>query len=217
MALAQFSLFHGLSQDVLELLERGCTGQTFARSVLLFDIGDPVDGLYMVQSGCVKLYAMSKDGREHILSVHGAGESLAEWSVFLEAHTVSARSLETSRILMVNKNALLGGLRADGPLAMRLMGAMASHADHAVNTIVDLTLRSARERLCHHLEMLVDASRPGAQTVTLKTSHANLASMLGLTAETLSRSLRQLSIEGVVSLAGRRRIVIKDLARLKAT
>jgi CRP/FNR family transcriptional regulator len=142
---------------------------------------------------------------------------VAEWSVFLPDHTVSARSLETSRILLVNKVALLGGLRADGPLAMRLMGAIASHTDNAVNTIVDLTLRSARERLCHHLEMLVDASRPGAQTVTLKTSHANLASMLGLTAETLSRSLRQLSVEGVLSTVGRRRIVIKDVARLRAT
>ena len=77
-----FPFFAGLDEATYnELLAQGQT-RHYAKDETLFLDGEPCKGLFLVQSGLVKIYKLSESGREQILAVQRPGDSVAELPLF---------------------------------------------------------------------------------------------------------------------------------------
>ena len=215
--LTRFPLFSGLSIEDADRLGGAVHTRRFRSGQEIFHEGDDVQGFYLVREGTVKVFKVSSAGNEQVLAVVTSGNSFAEAAVFQMArYPASAQAIEESSLLFVERNGLLQQLRRDPDLALRMLAGMAIKLHSLVRLVEDLTLRDARGRLCRYLLNLgtEDEGQPQWR-VQLPVRQALLARMLGLTGETLSRTMKTLRDEGFIETEGRGHLVILDPNGLK--
>ena len=77
-------LFAGLTGDDLDLLGTVCRGRDYRRGEILFEQGEQASGFYVIDSGKVKIYKLSPDGKERILHIVQPGHTFAEAAIFAD-------------------------------------------------------------------------------------------------------------------------------------
>lgn len=216
MDLARFPLFSGLTPADAAALELHCSMVRLPAGSQIFDEGDPARSIYLVHKGMVKIYKLNPRGQEQILAVVPPGQTFAEAAVFMGGkYPASTQCLEDSELISVEREALLRLMKNDPEVALRMMAGMAMKLRRLVSLVEDLTLRDARARLARYLASLVDIPS-GACVVKMPTQQNVLARLLGLTSETLSRTLKTLREEGVLGAHKGRQLEVLDVAALRA-
>ena len=81
-ALRKVPLFSSLSDTEMGSLVARAMPRQFGQGELIFAEGDPCQGLYVIESGAVRIFKTSAGGREQVLTVEGPGGSIAELPVF---------------------------------------------------------------------------------------------------------------------------------------
>jgi CRP/FNR family transcriptional regulator, nitrogen fixation regulation protein len=188
---------------------------TFARNSEIYGEGEPADYLYKVVSGTVRTSKILADGRRQIGSFYLAGDVFG-----LEVgdeHAFSAEAITESKVLVVRRNALIGLAARDGEVA-RQMWTLAGHELARVQDHILLLVKTAQERV---VGFLLEMARraPGGNTVELPMSRQDIADYLGLTIETVSRTLTMLEHDGAIELPTSRCVMLRKraaLARLNA-
>jgi len=209
--LKQSHLFSGTSEEDRKMLLSISKNRDFSRGELLFEEGQVADGFYVVVSGKVKVFKLSPDGRERILHVIHPGKSFADAAIFDDgAFPAFAMSIERSSLLFFPKDQFLGLLHQQPQLAINMIAGLARFLRNFATQIEDLTFRDVPARLAR---FLISECGKDSRQINLAVSKAQLASNLGTTSETLSRTLRKLADEGVIAVAGRT-INLIDLNRL---
>src|SRR5512146_2324420 len=95
--LAKIPLFADLSPESLDVLTQRIVQQHLEPGEVIFSEGHTCQGLYVVEAGLVKLYKVSKDGREQVLATHGPGQTLSELPIIDgDSHPFSAAALVES-------------------------------------------------------------------------------------------------------------------------
>jgi len=195
-------LFEGLPADALTQLLSIAREVSRPRRRTLFRQGDPCEGFYVVLDGMVRLFKSSADGREHVVEVIRPGQSFAEAAVFAGIDCpVSAETLEPSRLLFFPKAPYLAVLEARPQLLMGLVASLSVRMHQLVAKVERLTLCDARQRVAGFFSDVLATSPPPH---VLDVSKGTMAAQLGLTPETLSRTLATLQAEGVIAMDGRR-------------
>lgn len=209
--LKQCHLFAGTSAEDRQKLLSVTRTREFNRGELLFEEGQLADGFYVVVSGKVKVFKLSPDGRERILHVIHPGESFADAAIFADGNFPAfAMSIDKSMLLFFPKDQLLGLLHHHPQLAINMIAGLAGFLRNFATQIEDLTFREVPARLARYL---LSADHHGGGQVRLSVSKAQLASNLGTTSETLSRTLRKLADEELIEVQGRI-IRLLDIERL---
>ena len=102
--LARVPIFSGLSEDELSFLAKRTVPRRFSACETVFTEGEPCTGLYVVESGHVRIFKSSAGGREHVLSIEGPGASVAELPVFDGGnYPASATAIDHATLLFVSK------------------------------------------------------------------------------------------------------------------
>lgn len=207
--LRRLPYFASLAPAVLEGVAALARRRTANAGEVLFLEGEPCAGLFIVQSGRVKISRMSPEGREHILHFAGPGEAFNDVPVFdggLNPATVEA--ISASQLLVIPRSAMLELFERYPQLAQAVVAVLAARCRQLVAQIEDLSLRSVTARLAGLL--LDQADQPQTPPLT----RAQMAARLGTVREVISRSLRELEAEGYLRLEGTR-IVLLDGAGLR--
>lgn len=214
--LPRFSLFSGVEPSSLEVLEPALLKRQYAADNMVFQRGEPPNGFYLVLSGRAKVFRDSHKGQEQVLGFFGPGESFAEAALFQPGFPASSTTLAPTELLFVEKERFVARLGDHPDLAMKLLIGLSMKQRRLVNLIEDLTLRDARGRLCHYLSgLLPSPEEPGSITIKLPVPQATLAQLLGITEETLSRSLRTLRRDGVLHPRNKGHFVVEDIEKLR--
>jgi CRP/FNR family transcriptional regulator len=121
--------------------------------------------------------------------------------------------VEDSVCLLLPREPFTLALRQNHELCLELLGSFAQWVRHFVSLVEDIALRDAIGRVARYLAQHAD---PATGQVRLSPLKKHVASHLNLTAETLSRTLRRLTDEGVITSADGRTIVVEDPQRLTA-
>jgi len=212
-ALARSPLCEGLPDDCLQALARIAVVRTFNRDETIFMEGERAAGFHVLVRGSAKVYKLSADGREHILHVFGDGEPFGEAAVFSgEAFPAHATALSKATTLYFERSRFADLLSRRPELAMNMLATLAARLQRFASIIEDLSLKDVNARLARYLINL-STSQNSARRVTLDISKGQLASRLGTVAETLSRALRRLQEDNVISVE-RRNVAILDRERL---
>ena len=170
----------------------------------VFGEGEPADHVYKVVRGAVRGFRVLSDGRRQICDFYLPGDIFG-----IERgaeHRITAEAL-TDTVLVVGRRSALAH-ENDGATARRLwelaMIELGRSQDHALT----LGRRSAAERVAGFLVDMADRIGDG-EHVELPMSRQDIADYLGLTIETVSRTLTQLQISALIELAGCRSIHLR--------
>ncbi|MBI1779743.1 MAG: Crp/Fnr family transcriptional regulator [Proteobacteria bacterium] len=165
------------------------TLRTLAAGEALFRQGGAAFGIFAVEQGRVRLVRRTADDHEVTLHTARPGELFAEASLFSAKYQCEAVAPVASRVRVYPKLDVLAALREDPKLAERFLEALA-HQVHSLRARLEArNIRSARERVLQHLAL---SAGPDGRTVPLPGSLMNLASEIGLSHETLYRTLAAL-------------------------
>jgi CRP/FNR family transcriptional regulator, anaerobic regulatory protein len=181
----------------------------------IFDEADPAEYVYTITTGAVRVYKLLGDGRRQITGFLFAGDFLG--LTHNEAYAYSAEALMPTRLCRFPRRRLEALLAEIPHLEQRLL-AMASHELAAAQDQMMLLGRSRRatRRL---LPLDVDQlgmrhGRPG-DPVFLPMSRSDIADYLGLTTETVSRTVTLLKKQGLIELLDDKQIRLSRLSALR--
>lgn len=185
-----------------------------ARDAAIFAQEDEVAHVYKVVSGAVRVTRLLADGRRHIVAFYFAGELFG-----LEAgdtHQFSAEAVVASRIAFVRRAAVASETEQSDSVMWAIWRLMAKELGHAQDHALVLGRLNAEERVCAFLRDM--AARAGAgDSIDLPMSRTDIADYLGLTIETVSRTLTHMERQGVIRFSGARHIHLqggRTLARV---
>jgi CRP/FNR family transcriptional activator FtrB len=212
-AAVQLPLFAGLGPEAIERLVAGARSERLAAGTLLFSESERAKDVHVLLSGMVEI--SKHDGRRDcgVLMFTRGDIFMPAAALFEELYLVSGRALTPVRILLLRGDALRDEAMRNPQLAMRICQILSGQWRMAVRHVLDLKCRSAPERLAAFLLRLVDES-PFSDNAELPIPKRHLASRVGMTAETLSRTLQLLADNGL-HVRGNR-ILVKDRARIEA-
>jgi CRP-like cAMP-binding protein len=165
----------------------------------LFRQGDRAGAIFEVEHGRLRLVRHTVDSRLITLHTDRAGELCAEAALFSAAYQCEAIAAVASRVRVYPKRELLASLRADPLLAERFMAVLARQIHALRARLEERNIRSARERVLHHLALLAG---PDGRTMRLDGTLMDLAAELGLTHEVLYRTLAALERDGAIARTG---------------
>lgn len=211
--LRRLPLFREMSEETFGTLMQVSYAQNFPPALDLFSQGDPADFLHVIVDGRVELHS-EWNGRPTVMGmVQPVTAFILAACVRDGQYLMSARTITRARIVLIPAGDLRVAISHDPDFAMAAMDEMARNYRVMVRHAKNLKLRNARERLAAW--MLRESAYHGdALGFTLSVEKRRLASYLGITAESLSRSLRTLREDGL-RIDGAR-VTITDRARLVA-
>jgi CRP-like cAMP-binding protein len=218
-ALARASLFSGLSERELSFLLARVVSRKYFPGEIIFNEGEPCAGLYVVESGSIRIFKSSAGGREQVLSIEGPGGSVAELPVFDGGnYPASVVAIDNSVLLFVSKQDIHALCLAQPEVALKFLRVVGARLRRLVGIIEELSFTTVRSRLSAYLLRL--AQKEGKKTtqgveVTLPANNQELAAQIGTVRELISRNLSRLQAEGVLTVEGRS-VVIRDLNALES-
>jgi CRP/FNR family transcriptional regulator len=175
----------------------------------------PAKNIFNVTDGVVKIYKTMPDGRRQVTGFLFPGDFLG--LVHNESYAYSAETVTETKVCQFARSQLEALLAELPNLEQRLLG-MASHELAAAQDhMVLLGRKSATERVASFLLMLSKAAaRQGhsGNPVTVPMARADVADYLGLTVETVSRTLARLNLQHLVHLMGDKKVHLVDPAAL---
>jgi CRP-like cAMP-binding protein len=227
-------IFSELSEEEIETISKFSRLKTYNKGSMVFFDTEPYLGFCVVLEGMVKIYKISKDGREHILHLVDKFNTCAEVPLFENLGTVlikdfrypaNAMAMEDgTEIMLVPAGKFIELINSSAPLAMKMIAGFAKRLRHLNHHIESITLKDVSKRVAEFIlneynikqkSLRREISLP-PESIRLKISKYDLASYLGTILETLSRTFKKFHDEGIIEVSGRV-ITIKDLKRLKET
>jgi len=191
-------------------LELASTPLNFMRNETIFSEGEPAECIYKIESGCVRTYAMLKNGERQLLAFHVPGDCFGLED--RDLRTMSAEATTDSAILVVKRKALMTR-NGDAASMMRYLLDLTAEELRRTQRHNKLLLKGAQERVIGFL--LEMKERRGVETeIALHMTRRDIADYLGLTIETVSRTLSRLESEAAISLPTPWRIVLRVPAAL---
>jgi CRP/FNR family transcriptional regulator len=217
--LKKVPLFAGLTERELAFLAGRAVPLHAKAGELLFSEGEPCKGLYVIESGAVKIFKTSASGREQVLTIEGPGQSIAELPVFDGGnYPASTAAVEDATLLFVGKRDFQALCLEHPEVALKVLKVVGVRLRRLVDIIEELSFTTVRHRLAALLLRL--AKRKGVRTArgtefTITTSNQELASHIGTVRELVSRNLSRFQAEGVIKLEGKT-VIVHNMAALEA-
>ncbi|MGA9903389.1 MAG: Crp/Fnr family transcriptional regulator [Terriglobales bacterium] len=217
--LAKASIFSGLTESELSFITQRAVWRRHTAGEIIFSEGQPCSGLYVVETGHVRIFKSSANGREQVLSIDGPGSSIAELPVFDGgSYPASAAAIDDVRLLFVSKQDFQALCLAHPQVALKVLRVVGARLRRLVGIIEELSFTTVRHRFASFLLRL--AQKEGTRTdagveITLPVSNQELASQIGTVRELVSRNLSRLQGEGMLKIDGRK-LTICDLKAFEA-
>ena len=192
--------FGGLDDATLERLASASRLLRPAAGELVVHEGEPCRGFFAVRTGSVRVFRLAPDGRVQVLHRLGPGHTFAEAAVLnMGAYPASAEALEDgTEIVQIGAATFLALFDTDRRLPRIMIASMCGWMRTLLSRIEELSVHSAGARLARYLLDLPARDAEGGLEIELPTSKKEIAEMLGITPETLSRQLRRWDDQGVI-------------------
>mgnify|MGYP000873819029 FL=1 len=209
----QVPIFSSLTpEEKMEIVEIA-SSRSFEKGEMIYRAGDKGGTLFVLYTGKVKLFRLNPNGKEQVLRLVEPGEFIGELSLFSSLPLANnAQALEKTTMCMLQGQRLKDLMAKYPSIAFKVMDELSRRLEKAENQIEEISLSSVTKRVVKALLELAEDKNE----FFLPMTKGDLASQLGMTQETLSRKLAALQEEGLITLKGQRKIIIKDKKELEA-
>ena len=211
--LGSVPLFQHLDQAQLEALAGLARERRYLKGGIILSQGDPGDALFVIADGQVKVAVFGEDGREVILSVLTRGGVFGEMALLDdEPRSAHVIAMTEAVLFQLRREDFQARLRSSPDLGIALLRELSRRLRRADETITGMALLDVNGRIASLL--LEFAREEGGERITRKLTHATIGQMVGASRETVSRTMRSLVVQGVITVS-RREIVLKDRDQLR--
>jgi len=183
---------------------------SFARNSEIFGEREAAEYLYRVISGSVRSYKILSDGRRQVGGFYLPGDIFG--LEFADEHTLSAEAVTDAKVLVIRRSAITALSDRDPAIARGLFVLTGRELKRTQDHVL-LLVKSAQERVASFLLEMASRASSGS-SIELPMSRQDIADYLGLTIETVSRTLTHLENAAAIEVPTSRRIVLRDRAAL---
>ena len=201
--------------DVTALASRGRVRRFNANSTI-FHEGDAGDALYVVVDGRVRISRISGAGTEATLALVGKGDCFGEFALFdNKPRSASATAQQATRTFVVSREDFRDWIRSRPDAALALLETLSLRLRRTDEVVTDLVFLDLPHRLAKHLVTLATGLGDGAlRRPRLQVTQGELASMLGVSRESVNKQLNQFAREGWITIT-RGAVTIDDMQALR--
>lgn len=210
--LRRIALFRELSPHALDRVAQAAIRRTYAPEEHILCAGDPCEAAYFIASGEVRVYRLSPQGREQVLTQLGPGHAFNLAPLFQDACAASASAVALTEVTLYTllKNDLLRLIAEYPELAVALLRDFSGRLTHLTALVEDLALRTVRARLARFL-----LEQGDAQHMARGWTQDEIAAHIGTVRDVVGRTLRAFADAGLVEV-GRGRIALLDRSGLES-
>jgi len=170
----------------------------------IFSQGDPSDAVVYIQKGRVKLTIISKQGKEAVIAILGAGDFLGEACLTGQMIRVaSATAIVSTVVLRIEKDEMLRVLQKERALSGLFISYLLSRNMRIEEDLVDQLFNSSEKRLARTLLLLARYGKEGnPETVVPEIDQETLAEMIGVTRERVNFFMNKFRKLGFIDYNG---------------
>ena len=215
--LTKFNLFQKLSEKDLEYLCVNSAVERHSRRSIIFKAGVMENRVCMLFEGRLQGVDFTIDGREVGLYFVEPGDYSGELYVFDEGtQTEHLIALNASVVVLVSADAIRRVAKANPDIILSIGNKLASRVRQMATQRSLLSVPNVLQRVCTQIWLLIPDSHKGQRVeIDNLPTHMEIAIMLNLSRETITRVFQQLQKADIVNRKGQSRLAIEDLSRLK--
>ncbi|MFL7814265.1 MAG: Crp/Fnr family transcriptional regulator [Anaerolineales bacterium] len=211
-ALRENRYLQGLEERILAELADHTRLLSYEGEEIIFLEGQPCQGLYILDTGRVKIFKYSPAGREMIINVLDEGDTFNEVPVFDRAdNPVNVAAVLDTRVWLIEAEALRGVIAQHAQAAQQIIINLSQNLRMLVGKVAELSFYPVTVRLARLLRELPPGQLAGSGSERI--TQDDLASRVGTVREVVARSLKELENCGAIEVE-RGRIRILDEAKL---
>ena len=188
--------------------------KTFAKDVYIFEAETPTENVYILINGLVGIYGQTIGPRSLMFYTTGPNEVFGESALTRDVYGYTAKTSETSQVLIISREVFSQVAMNSPPLAGRLLKQVSERLAAAYAFSNQMVNGDVLVRLVTFLLTLDPLRTRQPLPFPFKGGHKTLAYMLGTTRETISDHLRKLRKDGLIDY-NRQTMTILDADRLK--
>jgi len=212
-------IFSSFNQEEITRVSSLIVRREYKKGELIILEGAGIESLVIVNSGRVKAYRNTSEGREHILYIFSEGDFFGEKNLLLnKAATYNAEALEDTGICTIHRKAFQELMREYPELSFKVMEELCNRLVRLENTIESMGTRNVELRVNSVLVEFAEKygrAEPRGLVIELPMSREGIANYIGLTRETVSRKMSLLQEEHIIEMIGNKKVIILDMNRLK--
>jgi CRP-like cAMP-binding protein len=204
----EHSLFSDLPKEDLDCLSTHKTCIRYKKGQTLFYEGTRPMGLFCINSGKVKVYKISSEGKEQILKLAKPGDFLGYRALISEEfYNSSATVIEEGAMCYIPKSNFLDILQKNPAFFRKMAKRVAHELGLMEQKLVTIAQKSVRERLAATLIMLKETygmEGDESNLIDIALSREDLANIIGTATETVIRLLSDFKTQKLISLQGKK-------------
>lgn len=213
MCISKVPIFNHLEEEEMREILKKSSQKVFQKGEIIYHEGDPLEYLYIVHVGRVKIYKLFESGKEQLLRILEPGEFLGELALFTDKVMDSyAEAIVKSEICAIHRRDIQELMKTHPTIPLKILSEFSERLDETEYLVGQLSARDVETRTASYLVKLAEDTN--TLNVVLPMSKKDLASYLGTTQETISRRLSHFQTKGMIEQVGHRKINILDLNAL---
>jgi CRP/FNR family transcriptional regulator len=214
LCISKVPIFNHLEPDEMLAILKKSSQMTFKKGEIIYSEGDPLEYLYIVHTGRVKIYQLFESGKEQLLRILESGEFMGELALFTEKVLDGyAEALENTEICAIHRDHIQELMKTHATIPLKILSEFSMRLEETEFLVSQLSYRDVETRTASYLIKLVEENQ--SDQIVLPMSKRDLASHLGTTQETISRRLSHFQTNGWIEQKGHRNIKIIDREALE--
>lgn len=216
--LSKVPYFSHLNENELNIIDKITRVKKYKKDEIIFFEGEKGEYIYIIKKGKVKMLKMNQNGDEQILNIFKKDDILAEVVLFdKENYPATAIALSKVQLFTINSKELSKIFLDHPQITVKVMKVMSSRLRRAQQNIRDFGLKDSKSRLAsllYHLAEKHGEKKENEISISLFLTQKELANMIGTSRETVSRTLKIIEKQNIISTS-RQKIVVNSIEKLK--
>jgi CRP/FNR family cyclic AMP-dependent transcriptional regulator len=215
--LTEVDIFADLSPEEMDAIAAAAPMKTYAAGELLFSPHNPVETLFILKRGRVRIFRISADGRALTTAIMTPGTIFGEMVLLGQRMYANyAEALDEAVVCVMSRSDVHRFLLSDPRIAARITAILGERLVDLEQRLSDTVFKSVPQRIATTLATLAGQDRPygvGTPATVVKLTHNQVAALVGTSRETTTRILNDFADRGLIRLR-RGRITLLDMARI---
>lgn len=213
--MSEVDIFCDLNETEMGTLVAAAPMKTFDSGALIFTPHQPIETLFILKQGRVRIFRVSEDGRALTTAILEPGTIFGEMVIVGQVmHDSFAEALDPVTACVMNKADVRRLLLGDPRIAARIAETLGKRMSDLEQKLSDTVFKSVPERIASTLLTLSTEAGHRGRGAQVRLTHEQLAALTATSRETTTKVLGEYAEQGVISL-GRGRITVLDAARLQ--
>lgn len=212
MCIKRLDMFSNLRPEYLKELLDGVEHVEYEKGEVLFHEGSISETLYFINHGSIKLFVNTLDGKEQILHILSSGNFLGMLDLLKDGqYRFSAKAIDDCKMCTLNRKHFIRTLKDNPDMAISIIETLTDKLVKTERLVKSLATNDINSRISYLLNYLIDeygVKKDNQIDINVPISREEMANMIGVSRETISRKLKQLEKDKIIKIITPKNITI---------